>query len=77
MQLPSEMIDLPDVEEVASEVHSQWLESKRSMGIVSRKSENGEELMVPFEQLSEMAKELDRSTVRTVYAAIKRTIVVL
>jgi hypothetical protein len=66
------MIELPDVEAVASEVHSQWLEYKRSMRIISRKAEDGEELMVPFEQLSEKAKELDRSTVRTVYAAIKR-----
>jgi hypothetical protein len=68
------MIELPDLETVASEVHCQWLESKQKMGIVSRKAEDGEELMVPFEQLSEKAKELDRSTVRVVYAAIKRTV---
>jgi hypothetical protein len=70
----SEMIELPDLETVASEVHCQWLESKQKMGIISRKAEDGEELMVPFEQLSEKAKELDRSTVRVVYAAIKRTV---
>ena len=68
------MIELPDLETVASEVHCQWLESKQKMGIISRKAEDGEELMVPFEQLSEKAKELDRSTVRVVYAAIKRTV---
>ena len=28
--------------------------------------------MVPYEELSEAAKELDRSTVRTVYAAIEK-----
>jgi hypothetical protein len=70
------MIELPDVEIVASEVHCQWVESKLKMGIVSRKAEDGEELMVPFEQLSEKAKELDRSTVRVVYAAIERTLVI-
>jgi hypothetical protein len=70
------MIELPDLETVASEVHCQWLESKRKMGIVSRKAEDGEELMVPFEQLSEKAKELDRSTVRVVYAAINRTVAI-
>lgn len=68
------MIGLPDLETVASEVHLQWLESKRAMGVFSRKAEDGEELMVPFEQLSEKAKELDRSAVRVVYAAIKRAV---
>ena len=57
-QLLSEMIELPGLEIVASEVHCQWLESKHKMGIVSRKAVDGEELMVPFELLSEKAKEL-------------------
>jgi hypothetical protein len=47
------------------------METKRSQGFTSRKSESGEELMAPYEQLSEEAKDLDRGTVRTVYAAIK------
>ena len=67
-------MDLPDIEAVASEVHLEWMESKREMGVLSRKAEDGEELMVPFEQLSEKAKELDRRAVRTVYGAIERAL---
>lgn len=47
------------------------MEAKTAKGVKSRKSETGEELMVPYEQLSEEAKELDRATVRAVYAAIR------
>ena len=64
-------MDLPDIELVAAKVHDAWIESKRAQGVHSRKSESGEELMVPYERLSEGAKELDRSTVRAVYAAIE------
>jgi hypothetical protein len=63
--------DLPDIEIVSAKVHDAWMESKRAEGVTSRKSEGGEELMVPYDQLSEAAKELDRGTVRAVYAAIK------
>ena len=64
---------LPDIESVSATVHAAWMTSKNDQGIESRKSEDGEELMVPYEQLSEKAKELDRSTVRAVYAAILST----
>jgi hypothetical protein len=64
---------LPDVEAVSAEVHAAWIETKRAQGITSRKAEDGEELMAPYAQLSEKAKELDRGTVRAVYAAIRRT----
>jgi len=62
---------LPDIEVVSAKVHEAWMESKRAQGVTSRKSEAGEELMVPYEQLSEPAKELDRGTVRAVYEAIR------
>jgi len=62
---------LPDIELVSAKVHEAWMESKRAQGVDSRKSETGEELMVPYEQLSEPAKELDRATVRAVYEAIR------
>lgn len=62
---------LPDIESVAAKVHEAWMEAKRSAGVNSRKLESGEELMVPYRELSEEAKELDRATVRAVYAAIK------
>jgi hypothetical protein len=69
-----ENMNLPDVEEVSAKVHEAWMEAKRRAGITTRKSESGEEQMVPYEQLSEDAKELDRSTVRAVYDAIREII---
>jgi hypothetical protein len=39
--------------------------------VSSRLSETGEELMRPYGELSKAAKELDRATVRAVYAAIR------
>lgn len=68
---PKEIAMLPDIEIVSAKVHEAWIESKRAQGINSRKSESGEELMVPYEQLSEAAKELDRGSVKAVYAAIE------
>jgi hypothetical protein len=64
-------VKLPDIEAVAAKVHTAWMEAKRAQGITTRKSETGEELMVDYEQLSEKAKELDRGSVRAVYAAIQ------
>jgi len=64
-------MNLPDIEKVAAKVHEAWMEAKRARGFTSRKSESGEELMVAYEQLSEEAKELDRSSVRAVYRAIE------
>ena len=64
-------MNLPDIEIVAAKVHEAWMESKKAQGVTTRKSETGEEQMIPYEQLSEEAKEIDRATVRAVYAAIK------
>ena len=64
-------MNLPDIEEVAAKVHEAWMETKSARGVTSRKSEDGEELMAPYEQLSDAAKELDRSSVRAVYEAIR------
>jgi hypothetical protein len=64
------MVELPEIELVSAEVHQAWIESKKAIGISSRKSEDGEELMVPYVQLSEKAKNLDRVTVKAVYKAI-------
>jgi hypothetical protein len=62
---------LPDIEIVSAKVHEAWMEAKRKQGVHSRKSESGEELMVPYAQLSEAAKELDRGTVRAVFRALE------
>lgn len=64
---------LPDIETVASFVHEAWVQSKRTQGFTSRMAEDGEELMVPYRQLSEKAKELDRATVNAVYEAIRQS----
>lgn len=62
---------LPDIELVSAKVHDAWMASKAAQGVTSRKAEDGEELIAPYGQLSEKAKELDRGTVRAVYAAIE------
>ena len=64
-------IELPNIEVVSAKVHEAWMESKRAQNCHSRLAEDGEELMVPYDQLSEKAKELDRGTVRAVYQAIE------
>ena len=61
---------LPDIETVSAAVHDAWMAGKRANGVTTRKSEDGEELMAPYEALSEKAKDLDRCTVRAVYTAI-------
>ncbi len=63
-------MQLPDIELVSAKVHEAWMQSKLRQNITSRKAEDGEELMVPYDQLSEKAKDLDRETVKAVYAAI-------
>lgn len=66
-------LNLPrwDMVEAASErVHAAWVANKIALGITTRKSESGEELVVPYDELSEEAKELDRITVRAVIAAL-------
>jgi hypothetical protein len=63
-------MNLPDIEAVSAKVHEAWMQGKRKQLVLSRTSETGEEFMVPYERLSEAAKELDRGTVRAVYEAI-------
>lgn len=65
------MIDLNVLELVAERVHIRWLASKIAAGVASRKSETGEELMVPYGQLSEAAKDLDRNSVLAVLEALE------
>lgn len=62
---------LPAVEKVADLIHEAWMTAKREKGITSRVSETGEELMVPYADLSEAAKDLDRAGVLAVYRAIE------
>lgn len=71
LDLTPNIMQLPDIELVSAKVHEAWMVSKRAQGVTTRKAEDGEELMAPYEVLSEKAKELDRSTVKAVYAAIE------
>lgn len=64
-------MELPDIEIVSAKVHEAWMASKAAQGVTSRRAEDGEELIAPYSHLSEKAKELDRGTVRAVYAAIR------
>jgi hypothetical protein len=65
-------MNLPDIESVAAEVHQAWIETKLAQGITSRPAADGTEQMVPYADLPDTLKELDRATVRAVYAAIQR-----
>lgn len=58
------------IEAISEQVHNQWMETKRAQGVESRVSEWGEEQMVPYQDLSERAKDLDRGTVRAVLNAV-------
>jgi hypothetical protein len=70
-QANSDPLDLPDVETVAALVHDSWMVEKRRQGVTSRPDSEGREQMVAYDQLTEAQKELDRATVRAVYAAIE------
>jgi hypothetical protein len=59
------------IEKVSDRVHEKWMETKHSQGVKTRRSENNEELMVPYSQLSEGAKDLDRNSVRAVLSALE------
>lgn len=58
-----------DVEQAAEESHNAWMKQKLDQGFTSRKAEDGEELMVPYSQLSEKQKNTDR-----VYGSSKVTV---
>lgn len=62
---------LPDVEIVSALVHDAWMLGKIQQGVTSRPAEDGEEQMVPYPMLSEKVKQLNRDTVKAVYAAIR------
>lgn len=54
------------VELLADWAHQGWMVAKQADGIASRLSEWGEEFMVPYAELSERAKDIDRAAVRSV-----------
>lgn len=61
-----------DVEKAAEAVHQQWMDKQKELGHEEHKSPDGkEDYMVPYEDLSKPAKDLDRSAVKAVIAALK------
>jgi hypothetical protein len=59
-------------DETAREIHEDWRRRNTQDGVTSRPSAWGEELMVPWEGLSEQAKDLNRHMVKAVLKAIAR-----
>jgi hypothetical protein len=60
-----------DLEGVTVKSHAIWITSMQSKGRASFKGESGEELMVPFSQLSLAEQELIRVKVKAVWTAIE------
>lgn len=57
------------VEAMAKSAHNAWMEAYQAKGITSRKAAWEEEFMVPFSELSEQCKELDRVIMRAILKA--------
>lgn len=66
--LSSKMIEL-----IASKVHQAWMEKKKSQGYEVYVSSIGENLYVPYADLSEEQKELDRTAAHAVIEGIEET----
>jgi hypothetical protein len=64
-------LQLPDIEKVSELVHADWVDKRLAEGVTSRLSTWGEELVRPYNELSDRAKQLDRNTVEVVYKAIR------
>lgn len=67
--------DLPPLEATARAVHAAWIEGKLAQGITTRPSSCGVEQMVEYALLPDHIQELDRSTVRAVYALFRKPVV--
>jgi hypothetical protein len=61
-----------DIDKAAEEIHARWMDNQKDLGHDSHKSPDGkEEYMVPYDELSEPAKKLDRDAVHAVFDALK------
>jgi hypothetical protein len=54
---------------IASKVHEYWIGTRKEKGFSSVKSEDGEELMVDYNDLSDKQKDKDRKIVLVVLDA--------
>ncbi len=64
-------LDPAALEATAAHVHAQWMATQHARGVTSRLSPTGEEQMVPYDDLSEAAKDVDRATVQATVAALE------
>lgn len=62
-------LQLPDIDQVAARTHEKWVDTKKALG-QDNHNIDGEEMMLPYDQLSEKAKEHARNRVNNVYEAI-------
>lgn len=61
------------VDQIASDVHDEWMAGQTAAGNTSRTSTlTGAELMVPYAELADADREVDRATVRTVVDGLSR-----
>lgn len=54
------------VELMAENAHNSWMQAYLDQGYTSRLAEWGEEFMVPYDQLTERGKDLDRTIMRSI-----------
>lgn len=58
------------LEQIAAASHDGWVQGKLNAGITTRLNESGEEQMVPYSQLSEAVKDIDRAAVKSMLIAV-------
>lgn len=63
-------MNLPDVEFVAERLHEAWVLDKSSQGFHSYPDLNGDELMLPYEDLSAEVKDHDQEIIQSIYDVI-------
>jgi hypothetical protein len=54
------------IELLAAKSHEGYVAGKRASGSTSRLTESGEEVLVPYDQLSESSKDISRSAARAI-----------
>jgi hypothetical protein len=67
-----EELSKSDVEKAAAAVHDQWMDNQKKSGHIEHKSPDGkEDYMVPYDELKEKSKKLDRDAVKATLDALK------
>lgn len=64
-------LQLPDIDKVCEKYHEDWIQAKKAAGIHSKVNSDGVELMAPYNELPDAAKEYTRNVVNGTYNAIQ------